>query len=283
MHLSLHKIDELKNERENGRAKYHKGVFYYVRRFWYLYPDNSGERESIADWHIATILRKPTLEFAIRFHVGNAGSETPFDGHLKLFGSAVYWGISMGRELAQKITETPEQKYGGRDISIWNSREDDHLYVTLWRDSNSSGLREKGKNGKRKRDWRNRSYRLNPMEWIYGPYRYSYKDMAKVETEIEMPEGSYPVTLTLREVSHGRSKSKQQSISYCVDINADKGIPTHYDSSGGWKGDRSYGFGVDYPSGLSLVNWADNAKNLVKARVYKDRGRTGFTEPQEVD
>lgn len=52
------------------------------------------------------------------------------------------------------------------------------------------------------------------------------------------------------------------------------GIPTHYDSSAGWKGDRTYGSAVNIDH--HRPDWHVDATAALAAWVLNERARTGF-------
>jgi hypothetical protein len=91
----------------------------------------------------------------------------------------------------------------------------------------------------------------------------------------------YPIVVKLQEQSYGREKSKHKVISYCVDVTAKRGIPDSYDHSGGWKGDRVYGFSVNVKNHGD--GWEIDARNLITAYILKNRGESGFREAQPID
>jgi hypothetical protein len=264
MQTHFFKINELERKSDVN-------VYHHLRQFVTLYSDEEVEKFS---GHIETIVRKPQASFSARFHVGNAGSETPFDGHLTIFGSGLYWGVSLGSKIAQKLTSSPEYKYDGRDLSV--RIDDGKLWLRVWTPPDRWTKGEFA-------EWRDAVVALNPFEWFQGPKRYNYENLDKVNMVLHLPEDeeTYPVTLTLQKCLFGRKKGKRRIISYVVDVNAPKGIPDHYDHSGGWKGDRVYGFSV----GINNAgrDWFLDAKNLVIADILKNRGNSGFREAQPVD
>ena len=234
-------------------------VYHHRRRFW------NGKR---AEAHIETIVKRPEARFAATFHVGNAGSETPFDGHLILFGSGIYWGVSIGRKLAQRLTETPKHKYDGRDLGL--SIFEGTLRVSAW------VPRDRWERGEFVR-WRNASIPVNPIEWFLGPKRYSYENVETADTTLDMPEGSYPATLTLQTCTLKRTKGgrvlKREIV---ADVNVKGGVPTEPDS---WKGGSTYGFGVAVSDRRA---WVRSAKQAAEGWVSQQRARRGFDPARDV-
>lgn len=233
-------------------------VYHHRRRFW------NGKR---AEGHIETIVKRPEARFAATFHVGNAGSETPFDGHLILFGSGIYWGVSAGRRLAQRITTSAEHKYDGRDLSI--SVFEGRLHVNAW------VPRDRWKRGEFAR-WRNGSIPTNPVEWFFGPKRYSYEDIEKVDVELELPEGRYPATLTLQECTLRRTKGRVLNRELTVDVDVKGGVPTEAES---WKGGSTYGYGVKVNDRRA---WARSGKQAAEGWVLNQRARRGFNPERDI-
>jgi hypothetical protein len=234
-------------------------VLHHRRRFW------NGKRH---DGHVETIIVRPEARFAWTFHVGNAGSETPFDGHVILFGSGLYWGVSWGRNLAQRITTSAEHKYDGRDLGV--QIHDGKLWVSAWIP------RDRWKRGEFAR-WRNVSFALNPVEWFLGPKRFSYVDVETADVELEMPEGKYPVTLKLQSSTLQRTKGgRVLRRELVVDVSADKGVPTEPDS---WKGGSSYGWGVKVSD---RRDWVREATLAAEAWVSSQRARRGFRPERDV-
>lgn len=246
-----------------------KGVVHHKRRFFY-----QEDPKDLKDlFHIETIVRKPRAEFSIKFHVGNAGSETPWDGHLNVLGSAFYWGISPGRDLAQKLTSNKEQRYDTRDIQFRLS--ENRAWIKLWAPSDRW---EYGKLPK----WRDGSFNTSLIEAIFGPKRYTYKDLSIARMEVDLPEGSYPVIVKVQEQTLARTKSKRViEKKLTLDVEAPKGIPIYVDHSGGWKGDRVYGFGVGFKE--LRANWVQEAKNAITAWALAERAKNGFVKPDPIE
>lgn len=300
MKITRHKINELTNTyvREGNQ-----GVLYYVRRFLYIYGkpktvtkhgQTFDDERQLFQGHLE-IRIKPSLNFAWKLDIGNAGSETPWDGKLEIFGFAFYWGISRGRRLAQWLTHSRNQivrnpgtpheytmgKYRNRSIGF--STYDGILYTSFWVDQDGDS------DTTRPARWRSRSYSLSLKDHLFGPERYRYIPLSSVLTVLEIEESNspngiktaYPVELKLKRCEKYRTKQPNKVIEHDFDvtINAPNGIPTHYDKSGGWKGDSTYGWSIKFPHGYR-ANWIRQAEQLVLADIFKMRGKSGFTVPQ---
>jgi hypothetical protein len=93
------------------------GVLHNKTHHFHIRPHEDAETELVAV-DFQTVLRKPKPEFSIRFHVGTGASSTPFDGHLTILGSGIYWGITAGRRVAGWITRESAHRYEGRDLAV---------------------------------------------------------------------------------------------------------------------------------------------------------------------
>lgn len=290
LRIHYHKINERDNPRQ--RAAY----WHYMRRFWHMYrvyPD--GTERNIGEWHIESIAKKhPGGDLlSTRFHIGNSGSETPWDGHLILFGIGFYWGYSRGRRLANWLTRCTGYKYDSRDWTLRIS--DNRLW---WEIANHSDMcditrgekakrRQKNKTAKRRRgylSWRRGSINLSIPEMIWGPNKYTYKIVDGFATMLTFEDGEYPVIIDLQHQYFGRTKVplERQVRTWHLEVDAPGGIPTHVDHSGGWKGDRTHGFGVRFDNPRP-AEWKIDAEAAVRAWVLNERARTGFRKPDPLD
>ena len=252
MHLHRHTIDNLRDRR--GRGLFNRSYFLWLRRH------EDADESAQFSTQLVLGLVKPRLSF--RLHVGTRGSETPLDAHLDVLGNAVYVNTSIGRRLAHALSR-------GVSKTIAFRLEDGKLWYTLWANEHSY----------RRGDRRQGALTVSPAELLWGPKRYSYEDLAVADVEITMPDGQYPVTLTLQRCRYGRARRRLVDQGYVVDWNAPRGIPTHFDHSGGWKGDRTYGSAIALPERRN--DWPADAGQLLMAWVMEQRGRTGFRAAQE--
>lgn len=283
LRIHYHKINERDNPRQ--RAAY----WYYVRRFWHMYrvyPD--GTERNIGEWHIESMAKKNPGDnlFSTRFHIGNTGSETPWDGHFILFGIGLYWGYSRGRRLATWLTRCEGYKYDSRDWILRIS--DGRLW---WEIANHSDMCDKHprnpkKHKKRRKynTWRSGNWNLSIADKLWGPKRYTYETVDGLATILTFEDGEYPVVIDLQRTYIGRTKvdRKKHIQSWTLDVDAPKGIPTHVDRSGGWKGDRTYGFGVNF-NNPRPAEWKIDAEAAVRAWVLNERARTGFRKPDPIE
>ncbi|QCG77574.1 hypothetical protein SEA_DIZZYRUDY_79 [Microbacterium phage DizzyRudy] len=287
------------DERKGGR-RYADEFWYYKRRFWHFYRPGRivrkgdylvQDEESVWQAHLETPFRKwkylKDHIFAARFHIGNQGSETPWDGHLVILGFAWYWGHSGFRNLAERLSQCSGYKYDTRNWMIRIS--DNRLYWEFANHDDMCGYHDQALKV-RKKNRRRGSINISIPEAIWGPKRYSYVDKGVHQALLRLREDNYAVILTLQEVYYGRTKVKREKHirSWSVDVDAPRGIPTHVDHSGGYKGDRTFGFGVKLPvdgaeDAYVLANWEWIGMDAVKAWVLAYRERTGFVKPDEVD
>lgn len=269
MKIHYHRINE------RGEHRWAKGFWHYTRHFWHFYPRKN--KNSI-DFN---------LEFAFRtkiewwtalvwyLSIGNKGSETPWDGHISILGQSIFWSFSRGRRLADFLTSR-KQKYTSREIRI--GLRDQAFEFVFWANKNewSRKFKDRGLSFK---------IPLNLVELIWGAKYFNYETIDKWKGYITFDEGVYPVELELQSqtIRRRKRKNKVYDHKFVVEVEAFYGIPSHYDSSAGFKGDRTYGFSVDFPYQTIPPQWWIPASNLVRAWVYKERGRTNFTKPEEVN
>lgn len=273
------KTNELDAPRQRAFFRHHMRRFLTVYRYYGV-----DMHRQIFEGHIETVVkRKPQEVVSLRFHIGNAGSSTPWDGHILLFGIGFFWGHSAFRKLAARLTRCSGYPYDTRDWSFRIS--DGRLW---WEFANHDDSCEKvyphrgrkKKNGRYKqRTWRRGSIAISPAEWFWGPKRYSYETVDGFATVVKFPDGDYPVLVNLQKQYYGRTKTDQRKHipGWNLDVDAPSGIPTHVDHSGGWKGDRTYGFGVDFS--MPREDWKIDAEAAVMARILDFRARSGFRTP----
>lgn len=292
-------------------------MIWHPRWFFHLQRGAEYNEHPIASGHLEFVLSKPTPEFAVSLEVGTRGSETPFDGHLKVLGTTLYWGTEQGGRLADRLTqlwlnrlpnritraclddtcncpawnpgatvkrhhgrngEPYQHRYDGREFAlrIW----DGALWKSIW---TWQGSWTRGEFAA----WRDGRVELNPINRLLGEPRYWYRDyLDPAHFDVELPEGRYPVKATLQLQLYGRPKSKRRQKSWTVDVEAPQGIPNRFDHSGGWKGDRVYGFAVPLRGGYDRTprrDWYVDAKAAIEARILQDRADSGFRTPQATE
>ncbi len=243
------------------------GIYHHQRR-WMTWR-RSGKDLSV---DVETIIKKPTPEFSLRFHVGGSWSETPFDGHLTILGTGFFWSVGALWNLADRIVREERHKYEGRDLQL--SIHNGSLWWKAWVHPDTWCRGEFAA-------WRDSNIALNPLTILLGAKRYWYEDIETAELAVRMPEAEYPVNVTLQRQTFGRPKSSKRIASWIVDVEAPKGVPYRFDHSGGWKGDRVYGFSVNLRE--RRTDWQTDAQAAIEAWVLKHRAESGFREPQEAE
>lgn len=213
------------------------------------------------------IRRKPTAEFSLRFHVGSRGSETPWDGHLTVGGTGIYWGLGMGGHLAHRIT-------GGRGRDVGLALHDRQVWWKLWADPDSSS-RDQPK-------WWEGNFTVDPTEWIWGRRRYTYDDVgAPVTLDLfETAEGTvhYDVVLQLQRgwrgwVKRPRPRGRDR---WLVTWDSKTGLPFRHHE---WKGDEVYGSSVELTDAEARSkDWTRYAAEKLRADMTADRLRYGWSK-----
>jgi hypothetical protein len=137
---------------------------------------------------------------------------------------------------------------------------------------------KKGKRqGKRKRKSRFRrgSFSYNPLDYIFGPKRYTFEDFDGFATVLRFPEGEYPMLVTLQQVFHGRRKidRKKHEKSWTLEIDAPDGVPIYNRNS--WKGDSVYGWGIKVHEPEDEF-WKYAAERAIHAWVLNERAKNGW-------
>ncbi|WP_063023884.1 hypothetical protein [Nocardia niwae] len=264
MRLHRFTIDEAE---KNPSAR----VFHHKRRFWSWYPDDEDESKEFGG-HIETIVQKPEPTFSARLHIGTKSSETPWDGHLTILGSGLYWGIETSGKIADRLTRCTKHPYEGRDLKV--AIHDGRIWFEVWTHPRHHQNGEFAK-------WRHSNFHLNPLDALLGEQRYWYEDIESVDIGLRMPEGEYPAKMTLQRQTFGRPKAKKRVEAWTVDVDVPKGVPYCVDRSGGWKGDRAYGFAVNLRQ--KRANWHVDAQAAAEAWVLQRRAETGFRQPDPVE
>lgn len=221
--------------------------------------------------------RRPRAEASVRLHFGNRYSETPIDAHLAFLGAGIYLNTSLGRRAADWITR-------GRSRDLRLAVRNGELWWNLWTSPDHDHSKHVRRGGKY-RSWtcRDGCFSLDPMEWAWGPKRYFYEDVDTVHRDVVIDGDTYPVTLTLQRASRGRVKSTRRRHQYLsCDWSAERGIPTHFDKSYGWKGTGTYGSSFHLPEwAADSTRWGEVAAAQLAAWVISERAQTGWTREHE--
>lgn len=295
-----HAINE--KDRENGHLSYR----HYKRRFFKFYREEDvdkgghkviGEKQLFGGHFDTIVERNPHGPLSIRFHIGNEGSETPWDGHFILFGVGFYWGLETGRKLAGFLTRCKGYKWDSREFALrifdktlwWNVATHSDMcevdrakqrYLDLRK---LEKVKTHGKKYRRPMRLREGNVSLDFVSMILGKKEFIREPIESWLGDLQFAEGAYPVFLTVERTVYGRPKAKHKEIKYVIEVDAKEGIPYMFDKSGGWKGDRVYGFSVAFPGYGGRTDWWVDAQNLVMAYILNERGRTHFREPLPVE
>lgn len=125
----------------------------------------------------------------VRF-AAERSSDEAFSGHVALPPLAFYWGVDLGRRIAQRLLEGPSDMGAhcyGREIRI--AVHDWALWWSLWTDVG-------GWSSKRPR-WRDGS--LHFLDVLFGKAVHSSRALEAEEILVPMPEGTYAGTCRLTE------------------------------------------------------------------------------------
>lgn len=273
MRIHRHSINEL--TRDDAPA-YSRDMWVHWRGFAHAYW---GDEREIGDFGLELVARPPKPEASFELTVGNRGSETPFDVHATIAGTGFYANTSMGRSVAEFLSlklfnrcRERYHRYESRQIRV--AIHDGKLWWELWTHRNHWSRDEFAK-------WRSGNTMLNPLDRKWGERRYWYEDEQSVTFDIWLPDDNYEVTATLQRQLMGRPKAKRRYQSWVVDVDSKHGIPYCYDKSGGWKGDRVYGFAV--PLRARREDWMVDAKAAIESYILARRAESGFRKALPVE
>lgn len=200
----------------------------------------------------------------VEVKVGNTGSEQDLAWSVKLgpLGALYLHTEQFGAGLVRRLNGTGYQsKVTG--VEIHNG----HLWWSIWRDRDG-GWRSRAPWTER---IRNGSVRVNPLDILLGPARYSYDNVGEpVEATVRMPHGDdHQVGLQLQRRTLGRKRWPRKRRAWTVDWTCEPGIPTKPGNRG-----RIMGSGVDVSDAVvSSGTWPAAAAAAIAARMTEDRRR----------
>lgn len=205
--------------------------------------------------------------WGVEVKIGNGGSEQHLAGSVKLgpLGALYLHTEHFGAGLVRRLNGTGyESKVTGFAIH------DGHLWWSIWRDrdggwSSRAPWHERIRNG---------SVRINPLDILLGPSRYSYEDVGEpVTATARMPHGDdHQVQLQLQRQTLARKRSPRKRRSWTVDWDCSPGIPT---KPGGRGGITASAVEVS-EAAVSAGTWPTEAAAAIALRLTADRRRYGW-------
>lgn len=244
------------------------------------------------------------IDAGFKLHLGDRGSETPIDAHVKAGPFACYVTIGgIGGRLCELLGRGQK-----RNLSLQVHGGD--LRWELWHDDQSGnapdGIHKCDKRRRPKlwpwsagrdkyRTWmclRDGSIDLNPADALWGHRLFHFTDVGDPVTAFvvvgEFAGDSHLVSLQLREQrrhrDHGPAWARREDVSYAVEWRADskEGIPFRNDS---WKGDGVLASGVSLPAEFSDPNrsgeWVSYVTDKIAEGIRKDRRRYNYSPPTD--
>ena len=200
----------------------------------------------------------------VEVKVGNTGSEHHLAFSLRLgpLGALYLHTERFGSGLVRRLNGSGQQsKVTGLAIH------DGWLWWSIWRDRNGGWCS--------RAPWRarlrNGSVRINPLDLLLGPSRYSYMSASqRVAARVWMPHGdSHEVVLQLEQRTLGRKRWPFKRRGWSVDWTCDAGIPTKPGDRG-----RARGSAVDVSaSAVEGGTWRSEAAALIAVQMTRDRSR----------
>ncbi|WP_433235461.1 hypothetical protein ACQPYK_25380 [Streptosporangium sp. CA-135522] len=209
--------------------------------------------------------------FSIELEIGAAGSDHTVAAHLRInpLGALYLHTEQFGAWLQRRLI--PEG-YDSREIGL--SLDGWTLRWKLW-----------ARQGHWSRDepkWWQGSINLDLVERLRGPKRFSYEDAAgPVLAWVHLPEGdSYQVQLNLQHVRYGRPKTRRPTMSWSVDWESDRGIPTR-SGSDGKRGTIMAAAVTLTDAAATHDRWVEEACARITADLSEQRVRYGYRPAEE--
>lgn len=201
--------------------------------------------------------------FGLQAKIGNAGSEEVLAGHIHLGRAfALYLHTErLGTWWQRRLNPT-----GYESKMLEMAAHHGHLHWKLWAPRDTSRATPR---------WRDGSARINPLDIVLGPRRYSYTDVGDpVESTLRMPHGDkHTVTLQLQRRTLARKRGGRTVRTWAVDWEARPGIPIKP------HGGRILGSGVAVDGdAVTEGRWVFPALAAIAADLAKDRARHGYEE-----
>lgn len=206
-----------------------------------------------------------THRFSIQLTVGNAGSETPIDGHLIIpkfrgfyFGTDIIGHRFANRKSNRRRNAGTKNEYTTEVYGLDIDKHSVTWQIGAAKDSWSKGT-PKWKYG----GW-------NFYDTIFGKVEYHSEVMDRQEVTLALPDENYAVVLTVEEQVWSR-KRRPSKIEHTVSIRAlnPTSIPTGHTTMGDWDGLVEFSVPYDNVDG----NWITMAKMAAVEKVLQERER----------
>lgn len=205
--------------------------------------------------------RKGMQAVGFSLKVGNGGSEQTLAASIHLWWVSLYLHTERFGTWLQRRLNPVGYESKVIELEAHNGR----LWWKLW-------ARRNGWSGDDPK-WRHGSLQIDPRTLLLGPKRYAYTDHgAKVTETVHMPHGDeHPVHLQLQRQALGRKRGRKR-LSWSVDWDAPRGIPTRPDGRG-----RICGSGVAVPDdAVANGTWPAAAAARIADRLAADRARNDW-------
>lgn len=247
--------------------------------------------------------RRKVDSVGFRFHLGNAGSETPLDAHIDLGLVAFYWEFDapgLGR-LCERIGRGHKRDlslrihHGSLWWQVWYDDDggyDAHHRCDEWRQPKVWPWSR----GRRKyRGWmclRHGNVDLNPVDAFYGPKKWLKDEtfpgaVARALVRVgDFPGDEYEVDFTLERRTvrreHGPAWAQRiKRVDYEADAECRPGIPVRNHD---WKGDEILGWGVRVSEDSVLDgSWVREAVAGTIEQVRRDRAHYDYRPPEPAE
>lgn len=194
----------------------------------------------------------PSLDFGARVEVGD---EDDIEGHVKVFGCALYWGVD-------GVIDRRKRRIPHRELRV--SVHDGTIYWCVWKDPHSWSRAD---------GWRNSWW--NFKDAFLGKAKYSSEVVEKREVLIPLPEGSYPAKVELSLDRWERPRWRTEVVKR-AHIDVEKGLPFP------GKGENSYDCGDDAIYGSTFPSeTVEEAIGHMVASTLRNRWRYGRTHKWE--
>lgn len=216
--------------------------------------------------------------WSVEFKVGGKGSEATLAAHVCL---GVLGALYLHTERTGSWLVNWLNGRGDESKVIGLAVHDGHLWWRLWVNRNAGWSRGQPWH----RRVRDGSVRVNPLDVLLGPDRFSYQDVGQpVVTTVRLPHGDdHEVELVLQRQTRGRRRWPYKHQAWHVEWRARGGIPTEPAGRG-----RIVGSGVAVSDGSvesgdqpPVPHWVHEAAAAIAVRLTEDR-RLGRWRAEEV-